>query len=276
MRLRFPSAVFAPDGDGAVAPVVTEAPAVAAPVSPSPAPAEAAPPVEAAAPAPVPAAVEAPAPAAPAIVPSLLEQGATPPAPAEAEGATPAADEAAPASTDAPAEEAPAPYELAVPEGFDAANLDAEQFGALKTILAETKVPVEKGQELLNMHVQELGRVAEAVRTNMYEQFNAQQAERIAQVKADPELGGNRLNTAMQECLQVVSQFARNEAERTQVIAELSASGMGNSPALLGLLQNIYNRAIKEGSPVPTPPARAPVMSREQRGMSRYNGSAAR
>lgn len=274
MRTRlFQSAVFAPDGvdGGAAAPVSSPA----AESAPAPAPAVEATPAPSPSPAPVETPAPAAAPAAPVIATSLIEQGATPPAPTEAEGVTPPAEDA-PASTEAPAEEAAAPYELALPEGIDPASIDQDRIGTLQTILAESNVPVEKGQELLSLHLQEIGRVAESVQNHMFEQFNTQQAERMAEVRSDPELGGTRLNTAMAECMQVVQHFSGGEAETAQLVAELKASGMGNSLRMLRFLANVHKSTLAEGSPVQTPTQRAPVPSKEQRGLARYNGSAAR
>ena len=281
MRFRLPRAVFSPDGVESPAPVaapVESAPAAApvAPAAPAPA-AEAAPaPVETV-PAPAaPAPAEA-APAAPAIAPSLIEMGATPPAPVEGTGETPAA-EAAPASTETPpAEEAaPVPYELVFPEGVDPSTVDQERYGTLTTILAEANVPPERGQELLNMHFEELRAVHAGAVESMVQAFNDQQAQRMAEVRADPQMGGARFETAMQECMKVVRKFGGDEAQQAQLLAEMRASGIGNSLRFLHLLNNVYNSAIREGSPVQTPPARAAVPSREQRGLNRYNGQAAR
>lgn len=288
MRIRLPSAVFAPDGDGAAAPAAAVAPAPAPVVetpAPAPAPVEAAPaapvavaPAEAPAPVTDPAVpAEAPAEAKPAneIAPSLLEQGAKPPAPVEPTSEQPA-DEAAPASTETPPDEGPVSYELAFPDDIDPSSVNDERIGALKSILAESKVPAEKGQELLNLHYEDVRAAQESVYDQMVTAFNEQQAARQAEVKADPQLGGARFDTAIVECFQAIERFGGNEAERSELIAEMKASGMGNSLRFLRFLNNVYNSAIREGSPVPTPHPRAPAVSREARGLNRYSGRAAR
>ena len=277
MRFRLPRAVFSPAG--VAEPVAAPAEPTAAAAT-TPEPAASAAPVEPAAPAaatPDPAPVEpASAPAAPAIASSALEAGATPPAPAEKAGETPAA-EAAPASTETPPpEEAPVSYELAFPDDVDVSSVNEERIGTLKSILAESHVPVEKGNELLNLHFEELRAATVRTQEMMLEAFNEQQAQRMGEVRADPQMGGSRFDTAMSECMQVVQKFGGDEAQQAELIAEMRASGMGNSLRFLKLLNNGYNAAIKEGSPVATPPARAPALSREQRGLNRYAGTAVR
>lgn len=217
------------------------------------------------------------APATPEIADSLIEQAASAPAPTEPE-APKAEGEEAPASTEAPPpeQEAPVSYELAFPDDIDPSTVNEERIGTLKSILAESKVPAEKGQELLNMHLDELRAMHSQTVDSMVQAFNDQQAQRVAEVKADPQLGGARLETAMGECMQVIRRFGGDEAEQAALRAELKASGLGNSARFLRLLNNVYQSALKEGAPVATPPARSPVPSREQRGLSRYNGSAAR
>lgn len=279
----------APDGlaEGS-APVSAPAPASApiesipsAPVSVAPVDNTPAPAVEVIAPAvATPAAtelsapVEAPKPSdAPEPTPaSLLLDEAVKQA-AEEPKADDAAKELSDPVTEAPVEPQPIEYKFQFPEGVKPESVNPELMGQYTTALSEAKVPPEMGQKFLDMHLAELQIAAKNVAQHQWDVFNRQQEQWKSEVKADPEIGGSRLVTAMRTVASVIDQYGGSPDQQIALKNVLTATGAGNNPLLLRMFHNIGKALGREASPVPAPPPSAPKMSREERGLARYSGN---
>lgn len=235
----------------ASAPVETSAPA--GPVS-------AVPPAEAvvASPAPAPDAAPAPVEAAPApAAPSVTLLGETPKEPV----ANPPV-EADAQSPEAPKEEGqseePAqpivldPFEL--PDGI---TLDAERVGEFtgklvdfaKELKADPASIRDFGQNLLNMHMAEVTQAVTAFSQSQLERFESFKSELRQKVEADPQLGGNRLNTTLENANYAIRLFGGSPEQQSELRGALDALGVGNHPALIRLLDNA-GAAMREGRPL--------------------------
>jgi hypothetical protein len=248
-----------------VAPITSalaEAASVAAPVvveAPAPVAVEAPAPVADAAPVTQP--VEAPSPVSP--VTSLIseEAGKTVESP---KPETPAVTETAPA-------EAPPAVtwtDFTLPEGV---KLDDASMSTFKEVLGGELPPQERGQRLIDMHLQELQRRDDALSQHQIQVWNDTQTQWKDAVKADPELGGNRFNTTIQTCISAVNRFGGNAQQRAELLQALDFTGAGNNPAIIRLITNMASR-LSEGTPVTQSAAPKQPMTREQR---RYNASGA-
>ncbi len=291
-------------------PAVTDPPAAAPSPAASVEPAAAATAASAAAVAapvdPAAAAVEKPAdPAAAAaapvkeFAPSLLDEAAKPTPEAKPGDAAPAKDAAKPEGDKAPAPKEPAAdpakpaeptapieYAFQYPEGFKPEDVNAERMGAFTTTLNEFRASPEAGQKLLNMHLDEVKRVAEVVTERQWEAFANQQKQSREEVMADPELGGSRHATAIRTVMSFLDQYSHRPgpdgkarsadsiaAERTQLMDDFRATGIANRASLLRLLHWAGDKYVREGQARPAPPPRTPALTGQQRGLRRYQGT---
>lgn len=264
------------------APIAPAAPAAATPAPATPAApvAEAPPPVAPAAPAaapPSPATAASPAPAAPAapVAEGSLISAAKPPEPAPA---APAA-EGVVAQPPKPGEPASAPPSLAseqpknftyqpfqLPEGFVVDDARMKGFQEVLTKHSATQESAQAlGQEIMSLYATEMTRVQDAQR----QVWDTLQKSWRDEVRADPDVGGNRLETALRECASVIEQYGGDAAEQQALRDVLNTTGAGNNRLMVRLFSRV-GRALGEGRLVPAPKPVAPALSRAER---RYSGS---
>lgn len=260
----------------AVAAAQSDPVAVAAPVAAEPAAAVASPsPALAAAPEAPAAAVEpvaaTEAPAAPART-SLIAEAKTGEEPKPAEAA-PA--EAAPVEGEAPAAEAqPSPEDVKIvepepvaytdfmlPEGV---QLESEKVGKYTELLGKHRAPQELGQELINLHLAEVQAVADRVQRHNVEAWDRMQDQWVSDFRSDREIGGNREITTLRNCAAVIEQYGGSPEQQAQLRQVFTATGAGNNPAVIRLLNNI-GRVLSEGRPVPAAKPPAQPSSRQER-----------
>lgn len=233
--------------------------------------------------------------AAPQSQPSLLATAGEPPAPEKAEAKPPeeakAPDakapeteakteaakpaDAAPAPTEAPAEAPPAPkydpFEL--PEGLsfepERVALLTDELGKLEVAGKVDHATMQQfGQSLINLHTQEMTRAVDAIRQHQIDTWNATNQKWQDEVKSDPVIGGNRLETAMQVCGSVIEEFGGTRDAKTGEVNKdevkalreaLASTGAGNHPLIVKFVHRI-GEALGEARPVVAPkPAAEPV-----------------
>lgn len=242
-----------------VAPVPSEAASAAAPVVEAPAP----------------AAVEAPAPAVDA--PALAPESPSPVTPVASliseeagKAVEPPKPEAPTVTETAPAEAPPAVtwQDFTLPEGV---KLEDAPLNTFKEVLGGELPPQERGQRLIDMHLQELQRHDQLLVERQVQVWNDTQQQWKDAVRADPELGGNRFNTTIQTCISAVNRFGGNAQQRAELMQALDFTGAGNNPAIIRWINNMATQ-LAEGRPVTQSAAPKPPMTREQR---RYNASGA-
>lgn len=287
------------EGGGTGAPAVPATPAAAPLAAPS---GDAAP-----APAPAPSAVDAaPAPAAPApseSPPSLLEGAIGKPktdgaaeakpsdlkpaelAPAEVKPPEPAKDAAkakdeapAPAET-APAEtQPPAPlkYEpFKAPEGV---TFGDKELRAFTDIVGTAQVPQEAAQKLLDLYLTERTALETQVASEQRDVWNRFNDTNLSQLRNDPELGGNRLDTSLSIAKAVVEEFGGSPEQQAEYWAHLKNNGMGNYLGHVRMLHNIGKKlnVFEDFIVTPQPVNPNPGKSRADRlyGPPKGNGAA--
>lgn len=245
-------------------PAAETAPVAATPVAPASTPAmNPSPPAEVAAPAVVvPPEVTAPA--------AKVEEAPTPPAkeppPATSLLATAGKEDAKPTppveaeKPVPPVESAPVKYEpFKLPEGF---QVDEKDMGELTGILGEAKVPQEAGQKLVDLYVREMEKIATTQQASWQKTLDDWKND----VLADPELGGNRLQTVLKRCGSVLEQFGTPELRKM-----LEVSGMGNNIEMVRFVNKV---AEFVGEPKPVP-AQKPVPNvKPSRAQRRYGNGA--
>jgi hypothetical protein len=174
---------------------------------------------------------------------------------AEAAAAT---DPAKDATAEAPPP-APIKYEaFKVPDGV---TLDEARIGKFAEIAGPAQVPQEVAQNLLDLHVEEIRQVQQAAIDNQRKVWNTYIDTITNELRKDPELGGNRLETSLSMAKAVVEEYLpANEA--AEYLALLSHNGMGNHRLQVKLLHAIGEKLnIFEDGIVPANP-QAPKMQK--------------
>lgn len=271
--------------DGAAAPVVPAAPAsapatAAVPAAPAAATAAPAPAAPAAAPAVAAPAVE-PAPAAPAAEPtkptSLLAEAAARPAVVEPPKLAVEAPKPGEPVVEAPKVPGEALVKNFVYQDFkvpDGVTLDGERIKALQGILTESFPTQEAaqatGQKLVELYVDEMTRLGK-VQHDVWQKTNNDWRD---QIRADPELGGNRMETVLATTSKLIGAYGGSEAEKTSLIKALDFTGAGNQPDIVRFLYRVGKALGSEGQPVPALRPTAPAtQTRAQRRYSGTNGA---
>lgn len=208
-------------------------------------------------------AVEAPKESAPSLLeaapskPKADEAKAEPPAPevkadeakpAEAEGdkkPETKADEAKKAEAEDPEKDAtvlpepPAPvkYEaFKVPDGI---KLDDKKLEAFTEVIGASQVKQEDAQKLIDLYVAEKKADYDAMQQEQRKVWNTLNDTWKTDLRKDPVLGGNRLETSLSMAKAVVEEYGGSPEQVRELLAHTSNNGMGNFPGFVRLLHNI-------------------------------------
>ena len=188
---------------------------------------------------------------APEPVPAPSSQPEAPaPTPPEAR---PAAPESllAPTPAEPATPEAPEAYEaFTLPEG---ASLDAEQLAEASALFRSVALSQEQAQKFVDLALARDARLAERAAEQGAKAFVELQNRWVAEVKADPEIGGGRLEPSLA--------LARRAIDRLDVPglgAALDLTGAGNHPAVVKafvrLGQMMAENRFRPGDAVPPAP----------------------
>lgn len=165
---------------------------------------------------------------------TILTTGTTAPAP-NVEGGAPASpappapapppQPGTPPGTETPAGKAPEPAPdysaLKFAEGF---KVDEELLGEAKTAFAEAKLPAEQAQKYLDLSAKLVDRTIAAITDAHRERI----AEWGAATKADPGIGGDKLEATKGQAAKALDAFGTLELKQA-----LNESGLGNHPAMV-------------------------------------------
>lgn len=158
------------------------------------------------------------------------------------------------------------PYK--VPEGL---ALDNDRVTGLNSILTEF-APDEAsarglGQKLIDFYMEDVKLAQEAQKST----WDKTQADWRAEIKADPEIGGNRSETVIQQIGGLIDNFGGDAASQKALRSAFNFTGAGNNPHVVRFLSRI-GKALTEGTPTPALKPAAPPASRATR---RYGGNGA-
>ena len=154
------------------------------------------------------------------------------------------------------AEPAPPPaYEtFKLPDGLTA---DAERLGQFTNLLGELETTTKAehtamqafGQKLVDFHIAEVKATADAIRKAQQTAWDKQKIDWKDEFVKDPEWGGNRMQTTVDQALQFIRTHGGSEAEQAQFRDLMEASGLGNHPLMIKMLARA-NRAMGEPRPL--------------------------
>lgn len=172
--------------------------------------------------------------------------------------AKPGAESTAETKADAAAETPPAPptYDaLKLPEGV---QLDGERVKLLDKILGDTELATKADhgamtamrQQLADLWIQEAQRIVSELQAHQRDVWNRINEQRINEIKNDPELGGNRIDTTMgnaKYALETMCGLTKDEAGK--LIEVMDAGGLSNHRLMIKALNGIYER-LREPGPI--------------------------
>jgi hypothetical protein len=123
------------------------------------------------------------------------------------------------------------PY--AVPDGV---QIGEAEIGELNRIISDAELtPQQRGQALMDLAVQEIARI----QRGQHEVFERTRGEWRDAFYADPEIGGNRQGSTLQQAAAVRDRFAGNDRQRAEFIAAINHTGIGDHPAFIRFLANV-------------------------------------
>ena len=160
----------------------------------------------------------------------------------------------------------PIAYEaFKLPDGMKLDEAEATKF---TSILGAHKVPQEAAQELINLYVHDVQHLVEVQR----DMWNRTQEDWKNSVRADPELGGNRIETVLKTANSLIQQYGGSSEEKTKLTQALSLTGAGNHPEIVRFLYRV-GKALAEPKPVPAPSPSKPAP--QSRSAARYGANGA-
>lgn len=161
-----------------------------------------------------------------------------------------------------PPVEAPIVYEpFKAPEGV---TFDNESIGKFSELMGAAHVPQEAAQKVLDLYTNEIARITD-VQKDIWNKTNEDWKSAI---KADPEIGGNRLQTVLQTSRGLIERYGGSAEEKAAVRQALALTGAGNHPEVVRLFYRI-GKALGEGSPVPAPTPKEAIAPKS-RATARY------
>jgi len=173
--------------------------------------------------------------------PSLVGQQPAPPVNPETD--QPPAPSEPPKTDEPPKQEPTAPEPLTMesiklPEGF---TVDEEISNNFLEVMNDAKLtPGERAQKLIDLQA---GLMAKAAEAN-YKAWSDMQTQWQDEVRADPEIGGEKLAPALGEISKLVDTYGSPELRQA-----LDLTGAGNNPHVIKFLHKIA-KDLGEGGPV--------------------------
>lgn len=136
-----------------------------------------------------------------------------------------------------------ASYDFILPEGV---SVDEASMTTLKETLAKSQVPPEVGQSLIDLHIAELNRSAEAFAAQQTEAWTSTLDEWKAAINADPELGGSKKATVTASIANAFDLYGTPEARQA-----FDVTGAGWNPHIIKFIHKMA-LALSEGTHVPS------------------------
>jgi hypothetical protein len=161
------------------------------------------------------------------------------------------------------AETPPAPPtygDLKLPDGFKLEDTKLKEFDSLLGTF-ETGAKAEHGQvealrqNLVNFYHTEVQRIGEQVAKHQVDVWNRMKEGWINDLKSDPQLGGNRIDTTLGNAKYAFENYlGLNKQQQDQLMTILDNAGVSSHPLLVRGLHGLYQR-FREPEPVsPNPP----------------------
>lgn len=133
---------------------------------------------------------------------------------------------------------------VTIPEGFDKSDA---LFGEFANVAKEHGLPMPVAQTLLDLAAKQSQAVSQKLQAN----WDKQNADWQAEIKADKEIGGDKLDGALQTFSKVANDPELSDPKLREALA---FTGAGNHPAIVRTLVR-WAKMLSEGGPVKGAPA---------------------
>ena len=143
-----------------------------------------------------------------------------------------------PEKQDATPPEAPAPIKYEAFKIPDGVKLDDKKLTEFSELVGAAQLPQEKAQALVDMYVNEMPRLVSELRAEQRKAWDTLNDTWKTELRNDPELGGNRLETSLSMAKAVIEEYLP-PGEVGEYLAHLKNNGMGNFKLHVKLLRNI-------------------------------------
>jgi chemotaxis protein histidine kinase CheA len=168
-------------------------------------------------------------------------------------------------TTEALAEQPPAPPVYDAPKIPEGVSIDNARLSEFDKKLGEYELKgkvdhalmAEVRQMVINEYATEVQRIGEQVQQYQRDVWGRLNEQRIGELKSDPELGGNRIETTLGNAKYVLEQFGGTKEEQAQLLQIMDAGGVSNYRGFIRFLHNIYERT-KAPEPITPNPPRGP------------------
>jgi hypothetical protein len=137
-------------------------------------------------------------------------------------------------------------------------KLDETRLAAFNDILGEAEISGKAdhavmqqiGQKLMDMYSAETQRIATEFQKYQVDVWNRHLESEVSKLKADAQLGGNRIDTSLGNAKYILEQFGGSKEEQTRFMEKLDRSGISSSIEFVALLNRMHER-YREPQPVP-------------------------
>jgi hypothetical protein len=143
-----------------------------------------------------------------------------------------------PDAKDATAAEPPAPIKYEAFKLPDGLKLDDKELGKFSEFAGKAQIPQDVAQGLIDMYVAERQQDVVNARAEQRKVWDTLNDTWKTELRNDPELGGNRLETSLSLAKAVVEEYL-SPAEQAEYMAHMRNNGMGNYKLHIKLLHNI-------------------------------------
>lgn len=154
--------------------------------------------------------------------------------------------------------------ELKLPDGFKLEDTKLKEFDTLLGTF-ETGAKAEHGQVealrqgLVDFYHTEVQRIGEQVAKHQVDVWNRMKEGWINELKSDPQLGGNRIDTTLGNAKYAFENYlGLDKKQQDQLMTVLDNAGVSSHPLLVKGLHGLYQR-FREPEPVPTNPLIPPA-----------------
>lgn len=143
-----------------------------------------------------------------------------------------------PENKDATADAPPAPIKYEAFKIPETVKLDDKKLQEFADIVGAKQLPQEDAQKLVDLYLAEIPRLASEMRAEQRKTWDTLNDTWKTELRNDPELGGNRLETTLSMAKAVVEEYLPAN-EVGEYLAHLKNNGMGNFKLHVKLLRNI-------------------------------------
>ena len=162
----------------------------------------------------------------------------------------------------------PAPVKYEAFKLPDTIKVDEKELAKFTDIIGAKQLPQEDAQKLVDLYAGNVAKMYDAIRQEQRQTWDKLNDTWKTDLRNDPTLGGNRLETNLSMAKAVIEEYGGNAEQIRDLLAHTTNNGMGNYPGFVRLLNNLGKALnIFEDGIVPANPSQPkPVKEAGKRG----------